>query len=105
MKINPVGVETYRQAMVQRQADNKTVADNKSQVNATPVKIPNDTERTGSALSVKLKEGTFTDMLSVEEKQALEMLFDKYNNIKQGDYSSNGETGRAHLGNLVDVKL
>ena len=44
-------------------------------------------------------------MLSSEEKQALELLFAKYNNIKQGDYSPTSEAGQAHLGNMVDVKL
>jgi hypothetical protein len=105
MKINPVGVETYRQAMTRPAVDNRTVAENKPKVNETKINIPNETERTGSKLSVKLKPGTFTDMLSSEEKQALDMLFAKYNNIKQGDYSRSNETGETQLGNLVDIKL
>jgi hypothetical protein len=105
MKINPVGVETYRQAMTRPPVDNKTVPENKARVNETRINIPNEAERTGSRLSVKLKPGTFSDMLSPQEKQALDMLFAKYNNIKQGDYSRSNDTGQGHLGNLVDVKL
>ena len=105
MKINPVGVETYRQAMGKPQVNNNAVAENKARVNDTRLKIPGQAEKIGSKLSVKLKPGTFIDMLSTEEKQALELLFAKYNNIKQGDYRPDGETGQAHLGNLVDVKL
>ena len=105
MKINPIGVETYRQAMGKPQVENKAVAENKTRINETRVKIPGQVEKTGSKLAVKLHPGSFVDMLSTEEKQALELLFAKYNNVKQGDYSPGGDTGQAHLGNLVDVKL
>ncbi len=105
MKINPVGVEAYRQAMNKPQVDNKAVAGNKPRINENRIKIPGETERTGSKLSVKLKPGMFSDMLSVEEKQALELLFAKYSNIKQSEYNANSEAGQTHLGNFVDVKL
>jgi len=105
MKINPVGVETYRQAMGKPQVEYKPMPGNKTGINNAKVRIPGQTDDTGSKLSVKLKPGTFVDMLSSEEKQALELLFAKYSGIKQGDYCRNGGTDESHLGNIVDVKL
>jgi hypothetical protein len=105
MKINPVGVETYRQAMGKPQVENKPMPENKTGINEAKVKIPGQTDNAGSKLSVKLKPGAFVDMLSTEEKQALELLFAKYSSIKHGDYSRTGGTDETCLGNLVDVKL
>ena len=107
MKVNSIGIDTYRQTMNKPAVDNKPVADGKSQVNAgQKIEIPGQPDKISSSLAIKLKSGAFADMLSAEEKEAIELLFAKYQNGNRGSaYSSDGAASQAHLGNVVDVKL
>jgi len=108
MKINPIGIDSYQQMMGKRQAENRPAVDDRKQVEkSSAVSIPGQGEKVGSELSVRLKPGTFVDMLSTDEKQAMEMFFDKYKGVapSEGIYSSDGKTENAHLGKQVDVKL
>ena len=71
MKINSIGIDTYRQAMEKPQTENRLNAEKDSKAaEASKVHIPSQTEKIGSKLGVKLKPGTFIDMLSQEEKEA-----------------------------------
>lgn len=108
MKINSIGVDAYRQAMVRPQADNRPVTGNDNQANrADRIRIPGQEERVGSKLSVRLKPGAFMDALSDEEKQAIELLFEKFSAVKfkAGAYSRELGDDDTDLGNHVDVKL
>nr|MBN2276250.1 hypothetical protein [candidate division Zixibacteria bacterium] len=83
-------------------------AENKKQAQqAETIQIPGQGEKVGSELSVQLKPGTFVDMLSAEEKQAMEIFFDKYQGVapRQGAYSNDGQTNSSYLGKQIDVKL
>ncbi len=109
MKINAVGIDAYRQVQNDPQLNRKSSAtDNKiSGEKADRVQIPGQGDNVGSKLAVQLKKGGFVDMLSVEEKRALEMVFEKFRalEINGKSYDNNGATRKSNLGNLVDVKL
>jgi len=109
MKINAVGIDAYRQVQNDTGLQTRQVpAQNQSKTeNTEKVKIPNQTSRVGSKLAVKLKEGTFDDMLSPEEKMALETMFDRFKSAGMLDagYAEDGAVEQPVLGTLVDVKL
>jgi len=67
------------------------------------IQIPSRTDRIGSDLSVKLEGIDYAEMLSPEEKQALELLFEKYGD-KKGSMDSSA-SNKPELGTFVDVKL
>ena len=105
MKINTIGINAYQEMTGRAQASKRPVEANKSeQVQKTgKIQIPGRVDRVGSDLSIKLKGEEYADMLSPEEKQALELLFEKYGD-KRG-ITSSGMTDRPGLGTFVDVKL
>lgn len=108
MKVNPIGIDAYRQAMDKPQVENRAAATKKEEAAKTSqVQIPGQVNKIGSKLAVKLKPGTFVDMLSAEEKKAFELVFEKFRQLTTADgaYSKNGENNRQTTGNFVDVTL
>ena len=105
MKINSIGINAYQEMTGKAQANKKPVELNKSeQVQKTgKIQIPSRVDRVGSDLSVKLEGENYAEMLSPEEKQALELLFEKYGD-KRG-IANSSTTNRPGLGTFVDVKL
>jgi len=105
MKINSVGINAYQEMMGKANANKKPVETTKTeQIQKTEkIKIPGRTDKIGSDLSIKLAGQEYAEMLSPEEKQALELLFEKYGD-KKGILDSN-TTNRPGLGTYVDVKL
>jgi hypothetical protein len=109
MKINPIGIQAYRQTVGEAQVNKKATStesvNNPGQTDR--VVIPGQGDATGSKLSVQLKNGNFLDMLSTEERKALEMLFDKFKNAgSEGlTYEKKGTSEKSRLGNIVDVRL
>jgi hypothetical protein len=106
MKINSIGIEAYRHMAGKQQVNNRSEVDIKRQdVKSEQIQIPVQTDKVGSDLSVKLKPGTFVDMLSSEEKQAVNILFKKYADAAESVLSKDGATVNNQLGRHVDVKL
>ncbi len=105
MKINSIGINAYQEMTGRAQANKKPVEANQSaQIQKTEkIHIPGRVDKVGSDLSVKLAGEEYAEMLSPEEKQALELLFEKYGD-KRGIISSE-TTNRPGLGTFVDVKL
>jgi hypothetical protein len=105
MKVNSIGVDTYRQAMNRPSTENRPAAQNRTAVKTeTKVQIPGHLDKIGSELSVKLKPGTFADMLSLEEKRALEILFARLGRVNDAACQKGGADHRP-VGNFVDVTL
>ena len=105
MKINSIGINAYQEMAGKAQANKKpveTTVTNQVQ-KADKIKIPGRTDRIGSDLSIKLEGEEYADLLSPEEKQALELLFEKYGG-KRGSLNSNANNQQL-LGTFVDVKL
>lgn len=108
MKVNAIGIENYRQAMDNTRVQNQPATESKKQAEKTDrIEIPGQRQKVGSDLSVRLRPGSFADMLSNEEKQAFELVFQKFNGLRAGEgvYAKNGGTNESHLGNYLDVKL
>ena len=107
MNINPLGINTYRQGLQETPARQKAIPE-KNPVNESKdsLTVPTSSQKIGSSLAVKLKSETFMDMLSAEEKEAIDMLFEKYQAKGNGVYSVEGSTApKSHLGNNVDIRL
>ena len=105
MKINSIGINAYQEMTGRAQASKKPVETIKNEQIQKPgkVQIPSRTDRVGSDLSIKLDGEDYAEMLSPEEKQALELLFEKYGD-KRG-ITNSSSTNRPGLGTFVDVKL
>ncbi|MEW5924237.1 MAG: hypothetical protein AB1746_09635 [Candidatus Zixiibacteriota bacterium] len=105
MKINPIGIDSYRQAMEKPQVEKRSETDTSNQAVSTDrVNITDRADRVNSKLGVRLQPGTFVDMLSSEEKQAVELAFEKYAGAGR-TYARDGANDTARTGSLVDVKL
>jgi hypothetical protein len=105
MKISSIGVNAYREMTDQTRVIQKTsVPKQPEHIEKTgQVHIPGQANNIGSKLSVRLPSADYAEMLSPEERQALELLFQHYGKgIGKAAASANSEAG---LGNFVDVKL
>ena len=108
MKINAIGINSYRQAMEKPQVEKRPAPENQPNVKKSDsVSITDRADRVGSKLGVRLEPGTFVDMLSTEEKQALENVFEKYGRpgMLTGTYAKGGQSETVKTGAHLDVKL
>ena len=110
MNINSVGINAYRQLDVDNPVTRRQDADQAAQSQQTaktPVEIAGQPPKTGSALGVKINRGAFDEILSAKEKEALEMIFEKFRSAaaQTATYERNGSTDKPQLGTLVDVTL
>jgi hypothetical protein len=107
MNINSIGINAYRQTTAESQIQKKngTAVDNKPQ--ADGVTIPGQENNITSKLAVQLKRGKFADMLTNEERQALELIFEKFRlaGLENENYGDKKAPSTEHLGKIVDVKL
>jgi hypothetical protein len=64
---------------------------------------------TKPALAVKGPSGNYSQYLSIEEKEAMELLFARYRDISRFSMDANGKTENKNdehsLGRLLDVKV
>ncbi len=103
MKINPIGVDAYRQMSDHTRSIRKPDLNSRTESAtkaAGKLSIPTQNINGGSKISVKLQGKNLMGMLSAEEKQALDLLFEKF-----GEKKATDKDGPADMGNLVDVKL
>jgi hypothetical protein len=108
MKVNSIGIEAYRHLIEKPQSENRPAEAGETRLKkAENLHIPTQEENAGSDISVRLKPGTFVDMLSDREKQAMEMFFERFNGARAGEgaYDKDGATRNAHLGRHLDVTL
>lgn len=108
MKINPLGIQSYEQINKRDNRVVQTPAENiKSEV-SSKVEIAPQENLTGSKLSVKAPEGSYAEMLSPEERQALDLLFNKFKNSERfgAGFNRNANlTAQKMVGNVVDIKV
>lgn len=109
MKVNPLGVQAYQQLTRQEKptAERPEAATIKS--GDENVVIKPQPAITKSALAVKAPSGNYSKFLSVEERQALDLLFARFSdNSRFGAAPSasaeNSQPG-ANLGRVVDIKV
>lgn len=109
MKINPVAIQNYQQLAPRDRAPAQMNEDRiQSSTAGDKLQISPQEETTGSKLAIKPPTGTFAEHLTVEERRALDMLFDRFGDSGRfgpGYRSEGGEGNKNTVGRLVDVKV
>ncbi len=109
MNINSVGINAYRQLdtdnqTARRQNAEQTISPSSAK---TPVEITGQTDKAKSVLGVRVNRGAFEEILTPQEKEALEMVFEKFRSAAAltATYERDGQTEKTRLGTMVDVTL
>jgi hypothetical protein len=109
MKVNPLGIQAYQHLTRQE----KPAADRPDSAirgaGEEKVVIEPQSPVTKSVLAVKVPEGNYSKFLSVEERQALDLLFSRFSNSARFGtaYAADTEPANqaANLGRVIDVKV
>lgn len=108
MKLNPVGIQTYqhvnrRENEISHAATDKAADSRRQQVTITPQE-----ETAASSIAVKGPRGLYTEFLSLEENQALELLFNRFRDTGRFGpgymRDDNAVVANQNVGKMIDVK-
>ncbi|UCD63431.1 MAG: hypothetical protein JSW34_11880 [Candidatus Zixiibacteriota bacterium] len=110
MKVNPVAIQSYQQTV---QRENRVAPQTPQQAGSEEpgkkVKIAPQSEGSESRLAVRARVDNYTDMLTPEEKSALDMLFSRFRDSSRfGQVYQNrmaSEQDNPLIGGMVDVKV
>lgn len=116
MKVNPVAIQSYQQIVrkePQQQSPIDTQAKERGDVavmSGDQITIRPTVPISGSQVTVKATNGSYADLLSPPEKQALDLLFTKFRDSQRfgSSYQANNDQDAEkirNLGQLVDVKV
>jgi len=100
MNINPIGINTYQNLNDQARAAEKKIDQQTAQPQAGEAAI---SEVKTSSLAVKAPSSSYSDFLSPEEKQALDVLFKRYND--NNSIRVENDQNDAPLGSIIDIKV
>jgi len=107
MKINTIVINAYQNLNHQNKMADRKEPDAASL--PTPANLVETTEAQSSRLAIKAPSGSYADLLSVEEKQALEVLFSRFrdNNRFAAVGQAESDTGAREnmLGRIIDIKV
>lgn len=106
MKINPLGIQSYQEltrrdnpAAQQQQAATETKQATEK------VSIDPGSTVNSSRMAVRAEKGSFDEFLSVEERQALELLFSRFRGHERFVTETADDAGAANsVGAWIDVK-
>ncbi|UCG61954.1 MAG: hypothetical protein JSV52_01295 [Candidatus Zixiibacteriota bacterium] len=110
MKINPIAIQSYQQA-VRRDEKPALQTQNNDQAATAPakVKIAPQNEGAESRVAVRAHVGNYADILTPEEKNALDLLFSKFRDAERfgpgyrvGDIVEDDDS---LLGGIIDLKV
>lgn len=106
MKVNPAGIQAYQGLL---RPDRERPEAGRAGENADTVVIEPQATDAKSSLAVKAPSGSFADTLSIEERQALDILFAKFSDTRRfgSSYAADTEATdqRSGIGNVVDVRV
>ncbi len=110
MKINPMGIQSYQQVSHQQARPAAPAADEQSKaVDKSKLAIPVQDASETSRLAIKAPGDSYAKFLSVEERQALDLLFGKFRDADRfgAGYSRDMESDDTNgkLGRVVDLKV
>jgi len=116
MKINPVALQSYQQIVRKDTQPQETVdtqlkkRGDMATITGDKVTIKPSTPEKSSELAVKSASGNYADLLSPQEKQALDLLFSKFRDSERFGKSYKVESDspaeiNKNLGRLIDVKV
>ena len=108
MKVNPIGIQSY----LQLQNKNNSQAQKADDANFLKTDVEKVTikpqEKTESKLAVKAKNATFADYLSPEEKNVLDILFNRFKDTERFGASFKQDTPAVNenkIGSTIDLKV
>ena len=106
MKINPIGIQSYQQLNNRPNQVNEQAEKSQKTEDILNIRPKEITDK--SDLAVRAPEGTYAEFLSPEEKSALELLFNKYQDSDRFGSAFNKNNARSEnktLGKILDVKI
>ena len=108
MKINPVAIQSYQDPERNERTPGALPDTNQSQKSESSVTISPQDAETGSHLAISAPRGDYTEFLTAEEKDALEVLFRRFNDPNRFGpaYHKGDQTGgeNAVVGHVIDIK-
>lgn len=110
MKVNPVAIQSYQQAVRREDSAALKPGDkNEAADSGKNVKIAPQNEGVESRVAVKARVGNYADILTPEEKNALDLLFSRFRDADRfgPGYRQSASTGEDEnlLGGMIDVKV
>jgi hypothetical protein len=107
MKVNSAGIQSYQSLIRRDQAQANAAEARATQQTVQKTVIEPQSSLQKSAIAVQVPKGTYAQYLSESEKQALNLLFEKFN--ASGRFGAALQSGEGAdeqtLGRLVDVKV
>lgn len=116
MKVNPVAIQSYQQ-IVHKEPRQQNPVDTQTKkrgdvavISGDQITIRPTAPLSGSQVTVRATNGSYADLLSPPEKQALDLLFTKFRDSQRfgSSYLANNDQAAGknkNLGQLVDVKV
>ena len=109
MKVNPVAIQSYQQAV---RRDDAAALKNSEKNQTThadkAVKIAPQNEGAESRVAVRARVGNYADILTPEEKSALDLLFSRFRDSDRfgPGYQHSSTTEENNLvGGIIDLKV
>jgi len=109
MKVNPVAIQSYQQAV--RRDDAAALKENEKNQAAQvdkKVKIAPQNEGVDSRVAVRARVGNYADILTPEEKSALDLLFSRFRDADRfGPGYQHGTAVEENnlVGGIIDLKV
>ena len=110
MKVNPVAIQSYQQAV--RREDStalKPGEKNEASDSGKNIKISPQNEGVESRVAVKARVGNYADVLTPEEKNALDLLFSRFRDADRFGsgyrHGAPADENENLLGGMIDVKV
>jgi hypothetical protein len=105
MNVNQVGIQSYQH--INRRENQAAPFDPKniSSVVDEKLVIEPQTESATSKLAIKAPEGNYADLLTADERKALDLLFSRFKDRAQFAGTADSPASEAMLGRIIDVKV
>jgi len=106
MKINPLGIQSY-QELIRRDNPATQQQQAASEVQQTTERVSFEAGGAANAsrMAVRAEKGSFDEFLSVEERQALDLLFSRFRGHERFVTETADDTGSTNaVGAWIDVK-
>ncbi len=110
MKINPVAIQSYEQTVRRDDASTRQLTqENQADTAAKKVNISPQNAGEESRVSVRASVSNYADILTPEEKNALDILFSRFRDSSRFgpgyQQDSQVDSESSLLGGMVDVKV
>ena len=108
MKVNPIGIQTYQQLNRKDNQTNLPVAEQQTKAVDKQLSISPQEKISQSKLAVKANSGDYSQYLTPEERNALDILFARYKETGRFGPTYQKDANQSvgnNLGRTIDVKV